>query len=102
MLRNIERNHEDIYAKIQALPFEQRLSITYSVKEELIKYLLEMFEASELEAYLKSSLAVKDTCIRTNILKQSPTALKERLSKNILLETVIYSMKLFICQTIIV
>ncbi len=81
VLRNIERNHEDIYAKIQALPFEQRLSITYSVKEELIKYLLEMYEAGELEAYLKSSLAVKDTCIRTNILKQSPTALKERLSK---------------------
>ena len=80
VLRNIERNHQEVYAKIQLLPLEQRLSIMYSIKEELVNYLLKTYNAKELEAYLKASMSIKDTCIRTNILKISPSKLKEQLT----------------------
>lgn len=81
VLRNIERNQEALFAKVEALPLKERMSIAYSVQQDLVNYLLKIYEPQELEAYLQESMQVKDTCIRTNIHKIDPHILKEKLSK---------------------
>ncbi len=86
VLLKIEREQNRIFESIQALPVEKKLSILYSMEETLVHYLLDIYPVDELEAYLKASMDVKETCLRTNTLKTTPRQLKECLEKHYTLQ----------------
>jgi len=79
VLRNIVRNRSQIQDQIEALPYIKRLSVMYSMNEELVDYLAKQYSENELVSFLEESLKDKKTCIRTNTEKIKPEELKEKL-----------------------
>ncbi len=86
VLRSLARDKDKIDSKIDKLPTAKYLSIRYSVAEYLVNKLLEQYESSVLEKFLKESLKEKATIIRTNPLKISLKQVVDELEEYVVVD----------------
>ena len=80
VLRSIVRDKDSIGDRIERLHPKDRMSVKYSFDKELVNYLSKQYTNEVLEEFLKESLKIKGTSIRTNLLKTDRPGLMEALS----------------------
>lgn len=86
VLRSLVREKDKIDSKINKLPDAKRLSIRYSVAEDLVNKLLGQYAPSITEAFLRESLKEKPTIIRLNPKKTSVKEILDELGNGVYVE----------------
>lgn len=78
ILRSVQRGGNRLPG-LERLPFEEQLSVTYSMPQPLVRHYIQHYGQENAEALMASFLGQRPTYLRVNCCKIQPAALQEML-----------------------